>query len=301
MNDFEEERELGSGTYGIVYLVKHRETKQRFAVKYHRRVAGAMEIREVACLKAIKEHPHVVRLHGCFADTKGRLILLLDFVPHTLRRIFRNNQPAFSIFGRRRDVRSEDRGRDRSYLPLSFVAHFSVQTAKALAYIHSINIIHRDLKPDNVMLTADLTVKVTDMGLARYASKLMSPRLVTEAYRAPELFDINTTNYTCAVDMWSLGILITEAVEGQLLFMSPFQGSLMRAMYSLADKVARAELIPKVVKCQAAHKIVTRLLTKDPSMRLLAHQMLGEREWVELARMTAKDKDTVTQYINAFD
>uniref|UniRef100_A0A3P8TSI2 Protein kinase domain-containing protein n=1 Tax=Amphiprion percula TaxID=161767 RepID=A0A3P8TSI2_AMPPE len=142
---------VGQGTYGIVYKVKCRSTGKEFALKRYNYGVEDSTVRELSCLAALKGHPYVVSVHDCFFD-EGKVAMLLS-------------------------------------IPLSFVARFSRQVAHALSCMHEMNIVHRDLTPFNVLLTEDLTVKVADMGLSRQCSKWMSPTVVTEAYRAPELFD----------------------------------------------------------------------------------------------------------------
>ena len=106
------------------------------------------------------------------------------------------------------------------------------QILKALKYIHSGELIHRDLKPSNILLNSECHMKLADFGLARsialneedsstYAANLDPPVLTeyvaTRWYRAPEIL-LGSTNYTKAVDMWSIGCIIGELVVGKAIF-----------------------------------------------------------------------------------
>uniref|UniRef100_A0A3P9DAC3 Protein kinase domain-containing protein n=1 Tax=Maylandia zebra TaxID=106582 RepID=A0A3P9DAC3_9CICH len=199
MDKYEIVAQVGEGAYGVVYHVKCRVTDQRYALKCHRNYEnGTMTdstVRELSCLSALRGHPNIVETLDCFLHD-GEIATLMPYLPLTLFEVIYQGRYHSGL------------------LPITFIGRFSLEIADALAYMHGLNMIHRDLTPANVLLTADtLTVKVADMGLSRYAAKSMSSGLVTESYRAPELFDTKKegiAQYTCAIDMWSLGVLIVD-------------------------------------------------------------------------------------------
>jgi eukaryotic-like serine/threonine-protein kinase len=57
-----------------------------------------------------------------------------------------------------------------------------------MKYLHSVGVIHRDLKNDNLLVTDDWRVKVTDFGASRVADKMMTMEAGTTFYTAPEAF-----------------------------------------------------------------------------------------------------------------
>jgi len=97
--------------------------------------------------------------------------------------------------------------------------YFLYQILRGLKYIHSANVIHRDLKPSNLLLNANCDLKICDFGLARPSSEsdMMTEYVVTRWYRAPELL-LNSTDYSAAIDVWSVGCIFMELINRQPLF-----------------------------------------------------------------------------------
>uniref|UniRef100_A0A452YPB5 Protein kinase domain-containing protein n=1 Tax=Aegilops tauschii subsp. strangulata TaxID=200361 RepID=A0A452YPB5_AEGTS len=97
--------------------------------------------------------------------------------------------------------------------------YFLYQLLRGLKYVHSANVLHRDLKPSNLFLNANCDLKIADFGLARTTSEtdLMTEYVVTRWYRAPELL-LNCSQYTAAIDVWSVGCILGEIITRQPLF-----------------------------------------------------------------------------------
>lgn len=93
-----------------------------------------------------------------------------------------------------------------------------------LKYIHSADVLHRDLKPGNLLVNADCELKICDFGLARGFSEnpdenagFMTEYVATRWYRAPEIM-LSFTNYTKAIDIWSVGCILAELLGGKPIF-----------------------------------------------------------------------------------
>lgn len=273
---------IGSGQYGHVYLVKCRETGKSYALKCHKNNKdddGLSEstVRELSCLSAVRGHPNIVEMLDCFLH-EGQISTLMPYLPLTL----------FDVIYRGR--------RYSSLLPIPFIVRFSLEIANALSYMHGLNMAHRDLKPANVLLTADtLTVKVADMGLSRYAvAKGMSSTVVTKPYRAPELFSQKfIVPYTCAIDMWSLGVMIVDAMEARVTFYDSeiptnelIAITLDPELSESDDYPSRKTVMPNVMRHKLVSRIVLKLLQMDPKKRLTARALLSHGQWRRLSCVT---------------
>jgi hypothetical protein len=135
-----------------------------------------------------------------------------------------------------------------------------------LAYLHSQNIIHRDLKPTNILIFSDgdkLRAKITDFGIAKQAdATAASTQLVgTVEYMAPEYF--TTGNITKSSDLWSLGVMLLEALSGTHPFGKTTQGlsneQIIRNILSkdLQDNLSNAPLKELLSPC----------LLREPQLR----------------------------------
>lgn len=97
--------------------------------------------------------------------------------------------------------------------------YFLYQLLRGLRYVHSANVLHRDLKPSNLFLNGNCDLKIGDFGLARTTSEtdFMTEYVVTRWYRAPELL-LNCSEYTAAIDVWSVGCILAEIATREPLF-----------------------------------------------------------------------------------
>lgn len=91
------------------------------------------------------------------------------------------------------------------------------QIFRGLNYIHSLGICHRDIKPHNVLVKGKKTV-ICDFGSAKILTNEPNlPYICSRCYRAPELI-FGATHYTTMIDIWSVGCVILEMIQGIPLF-----------------------------------------------------------------------------------
>ncbi|XP_031739583.1 shaggy-related protein kinase kappa isoform X1 [Cucumis sativus] len=199
------EHVVGTGSFGVVFQAKCRETGEIVAIKkvlQDKRYKN----RELQIMQML-DHPNIVSLKHCFFSTTDKeevyLNLVLEFVPETVNRIARN----YSRISQR--------------MPLIYVKLYTYQICRALAYIHNcIGICHRDIKPQNLLVNPHThQLKLCDFGSAKVLVK-GEPNvsyICSRYYRAPELI-FGATEYTTAIDIWSTGCVMAELLLGKPLF-----------------------------------------------------------------------------------
>jgi len=150
----------------------------------------------------------------------------------------------------------------------------------AIAHIHKIGIVHRDLKPENLLYLnkdGDSPIKITDFGLAKFRpnnSVDMHTACGTPGYVAPEV--LKNENYTKAVDLWSLGVILYILLCG----FPPFYHQKTSELYKLIKKGEFDFPAPYWTDISdSAKDLVRRLLTVDPKTRITAEEVL-QHPWV---------------------
>jgi serine/threonine-protein kinase len=199
-------KQLGEGAMGRVYLAADPELGRQVAIKVLRldtagnaRDAYIARFRNEARAAARLQHPNVVTVHDAGVDATLGPYLVYEFVAgQTLR-------------GRINDGKLD---------PKATIA-LARGVAAALDAMHAAGIIHRDIKPDNILISPDGAVKVTDFGIARLPDAHLTRDgqfLGTPAYAAPEA--ITRGVYTAKGDQFSLAAVLYESMCG----IRPFPG-----------------------------------------------------------------------------
>ena len=118
-------------------------------------------------------------------------------------------------------------------LPPAKVKHIMWQILCGIDFLHSHRIVHRDIKPQNILITSNGNVKLTDFGLARIYdfNSLLTTTVVTLWYRAPEV--LLGVTYATPVDIWSAGCILAELISGQPLFPGRNETDQLGTIFSL--------------------------------------------------------------------
>ncbi|CBK24317.2 Protein kinase [Blastocystis hominis] len=282
-------RAVGKGTFGIVYEAEECGTGRIVAVKKVFQDKNYKN-RELQMMKLLS-HPNVVTLYNSFysqTEAGEYLHLVMEYIPDNL---YRYN---------RRFVRAH------TLLPLIYVKLYTYQMFKGLAYIHSRGICHRDIKPQNVLIDPKThVIKICDFGSA----KRLSPNepnvcyICSRYYRAPELI-FGATNYTVAVDIWSMACVVAELLTGSSLF--PGENNvgqmveIIKVLGTPTDEqvrrmnpnynpgkfpnIAHKDLSEVLVHCHDAQAIdlMSKLLVYIPEDRLTASEVLRHPFFDEL-------------------
>jgi len=199
------DRVIGNGSFGVVMQAMVAGSGEVVAIKKVLQ-DKRFKNRELQIMKMLN-HINIVQLKNSFYTNGPKndevfLNLVLEYVPETVYRV------------------SRQYAKLKQPMPLVHVKLYVFQLCRALGYIHSIGICHRDIKPQNLLLDPNSGVlKLCDFGSAKILVKGETnvSYICSRYYRAPELI-FGATNYTTAIDIWSMGCVFAELLMGQPLF-----------------------------------------------------------------------------------
>ena len=187
-------------------------------------------------------HPAIVNLFDVGVEETGIAYLVMEYVNgRTLQQVL-----------------------SESPIPWPRACSWAADLATALGRAHSAGIIHGDVKPANIMITEEGEVKLSDFGIARFATQVSgSGRIMgTPAYLAPE--QIMGEPHSTRSDLFSLGIVLYQMLTG----VPPFDGSSVAAVCAqilTADPVEPSRRNPALPL--GLDHIVMRCLAKKPDDR----------------------------------
>ncbi|XP_012313062.2 serine/threonine-protein kinase ULK3 isoform X2 [Aotus nancymaae] len=174
----------------------------------------------------------------------------------------------------------------RRILPEKVVRVFMQQLASALQFLHERNISHLDLKPRNILLSSleKPQLKLADFGFAQHMSPWDEKHVLrgSPLYMAPEM--VCQRQYDARVDLWSLGVILYEALFGQPPFAS-------RSFSELEEKIRSNRVIELPLRpllSRDCRDLLQRLLERDPSRRI-SFQDFFAHPWVDLEHMPSEE------------
>ncbi|XP_017165534.1 microtubule-associated serine/threonine-protein kinase 3 isoform X2 [Poecilia reticulata] len=290
-SDFETIKLISNGAYGAVYLVRHKETRQRFAMKKINRQNLILrnQIQQVFVERDIltfAENPFVVSMF-CSFETRRHLCMVMEYVEGgDCANLLKNIGP----------------------LPVDMARMYFAETVLALEYLHNYGIVHRDLKPDNLLITSMGHIKLTDFGLSKIGLMNMTTNLYeghiekdtrefidkqvcgTPEYIAPEV--ILRQGYGKPVDWWAMGVILYEFLVGCV----PFFGDTPEQLFG---QVVNDDIIwpeGEYALPADAQDLITRLLRQNPLERLgtagtkevKSHMFFLGLDWNGLLRQKAE-------------
>mmetsp|Transcript_141366 Transcript_141366/g.368092 ORF Transcript_141366/g.368092 Transcript_141366/m.368092 type:complete len:807 (+) Transcript_141366:57-2477(+) len=265
-------RELGKGTFGTVYGVKHKISGEVRVCKSIAKSKSGMDYKQILQEignMALLDHPNVIKVYEYLEDDKSVSQIMEQCKGGELQakvdEVRRTGRPSFDE---------------------AFLCDVIKQTLRALAFMHNIKILHKDLKPQNIMLVESATscIKVIDFGLAEMFDP--SQEFATSAggtllYMAPEVFK---REMTTKVDVWSAGVILYNLVTGDFPFMEkwpPREGK-DQAWWQeqTIEKIKTKELAKNERFSPHCWDLVCRMFRRDPEQRPDASQCL-EHPWFQ--------------------
>ena len=162
------------------------------------------------------------------------------------------------------------------------IATICKETLLGLENLHSHNIIHRDIKSDNLLLTSDGHVKLTDFGFCAKLTQEQGKRATmvgTPYWMAPEV--VKQQAYDNKIDVWSLGIMTIEMIEGEPPYLDEEP---LKALYLIATH-GTPDLREPDASSAALRDFLSKCLTVDPEKRPAVKQLL-DHEFLKKAAQT---------------
>jgi serine/threonine-protein kinase len=257
-NRYELVENLGKGGMAMVYRARDRMLERSVAIKvlredYSQDQAFLDRFRQEAKAAANLSHPNIVTVHDFGLDS-GQLFIVMEYVPGT-------------------DLKSLIKQRGR-FTPEEAVP-LLVQACAGIGYAHRAGLVHCDVKPQNLLVTPDMRLKVTDFGIARALSTIHPDEKSTIVWGSPQYFSPEQAAGGApspASDVYSLGVIMYEMLTGTLPFHANTAAQLAR-LHLEAEPVPIHELLPTIPP--ALEQIVNKVLSKEPSQRYRTADQLG--------------------------
>ncbi|XVE54752.1 hypothetical protein DITRI_Ditri03aG0106900 [Diplodiscus trichospermus] len=201
-DSYEKLEKIGQGTYSTVFRARDLESGKIVALKKVRFDNFEPEsvrfmAREIVILRRL-DHPNIIKLDGIITSRMScSIYLVFEYMEHDITGLLSCPDIKFSE---------------------SQIKCYVKQLLSGLDHCHSRGIMHRDIKGSNLLVNNEGILKMADFGLANFYGSVhrqpLTSRVVTLWYRPPELL-LGSTDYTAAVDLWSVGCVFAELLLGK--------------------------------------------------------------------------------------
>ena len=262
ISDFEKEREIGKGGFGLVWKVIHKKTQKVYCIKVIQK-QGIIEQKLVDQMNReieimyILNNPHCLRLKNHFEDDTNFYLVMPLASKGQLYRVLKK----FRKFDERT------------------AAQILRETISALQYLHSFNppIIHRDIKPENLLLNEGGRILLADYGWSNFNMEgdVRKTFCGTPEYIAPEM--LMKKGHDTRVDIWSIGILMFELLSGY----SPFVAKTNQELY---QNIRRLKIQWPKDMPPLAKNLISKILKLNPLDRPSFDEILNH-QWFKQTKI----------------
>ncbi|CAD8044949.1 unnamed protein product [Paramecium primaurelia] len=248
-DDFAKIDKLGYGAFGVVFKVRQKTTNKIYAMKQIEKekiFKNKLQNNTVLERNVLKQskHPFIVRLKYAF-QTNSHIYFVMEYIA---------GGEFYKILNQ-----------VKTGLPENVVKFVAAEVVLALEYLNTkLKVIYRDLKPENLLLTTTGHVKLTDFGLAtmrRENGEKSYTVAGTAEYLAPEI--VNKSGHSYEVDIWTLGILIYEMING----FTPFRDSNNDFKVISQNIIENQPVFPEKMSQQSVD-LIKQILQTNPQERL---------------------------------
>jgi MAP/microtubule affinity-regulating kinase len=248
------EKIIGSGSYAIVWMATNRKTSQRVAIKIYEKIKlldpeKLKNVKnEIEILKQL-DHPNIIKLHQEF-ETFRQIHIVMEYIGTT----------SLSEFLKKRQGKKLTEPEAKVIFK---------QVASAIHYIHQKEIIHRDIKLENILIESFSNVKLIDFGFAAHpnATSISGVLCGTPAYMSPEILGKEEGQTGYPADIWAMGILLYQLLEGDF----PFKGQSDRELFQKV-KAGKYELPSNW--SEGLKNLMVSLLTLDQKQRIVSGEVV---------------------------
>ena len=262
ISDFDKEREIGKGGFGLVWKVIHKKTQKVYCIKVikkdgivQQKLVDQMN-REIEIMY-ILNNPHCLRLKNHFEDDFNFYLVMPLATKGQLYRVLKK----FRKFDERT------------------AAQILRETISALQYLHSFKppIIHRDIKPENLLLNEGGRILLADYGWSNFNMEgdVRKTFCGTPEYIAPEM--LLKKGHDTRVDIWSIGILMFELLSGYSPFVAKSNQELYQNIRRL--KIQWPKDMPPLAK-----NLISKILKLNPADRPTFDEILNH-QWFKQTKI----------------
>uniref|UniRef100_A0A8C2C0X3 non-specific serine/threonine protein kinase n=1 Tax=Cyprinus carpio TaxID=7962 RepID=A0A8C2C0X3_CYPCA len=241
---------IGEGSTGIVCIATEKHSGKQVAVKkmdLRKQQRRELLFNEVVIMRDY-HHENVVDMYNSYL-VSDELWVVMEFLEG----------------GALTDIVTHTRMNEEQ------IATVCLSVLKALSYLHTQGVIHRDIKSDSILLTSDGRIKLSDFGFCAQVSKEVPKRkslVGTPYWMAPEV--ISRLPYGTEVDIWSLGIMVMEMVDGEPpYFNEPPLQAMRRIRDNLPPRLKDSHKVSSVLRV-----FLDLMLVREPSQRASALELL---------------------------
>uniref|UniRef100_A0A3B3X5U0 non-specific serine/threonine protein kinase n=1 Tax=Poecilia mexicana TaxID=48701 RepID=A0A3B3X5U0_9TELE len=241
---------IGEGSTGIVCIASEKHSGKQVAVKkmdLRKQQRRELLFNEVVIMRDY-HHENVVDMYNSYL-VGDELWVVMEFLEG----------------GALTDIVTHTRMNEEQ------IATVCLSVLRALSYLHTQGVIHRDIKSDSILLTSDGRIKLSDFGFCAQVSKEVPKRkslVGTPYWMAPEV--ISRIPYGTEVDIWSLGIMVIEMVDGEPpYFNEPPLQAMRRIRDNLPPRLKESHKVSSVLR-----SFLDMMLVREPSQRATAQELI---------------------------